>query len=108
MCSSDLVRLGDRTIAQFVRLPVTEAVGAFAALAFEPREQPVAERLLPEILSRLRFLDAVGVGYVTLDRPTTTLSGGEAHRIRLASQIGGRMQGKSCFNFTTIEPAHVK
>jgi excinuclease ABC subunit A len=87
------VRLGDRTIAQFVRLPVTEAVGAFAALAFEPREQPVAERLLPEILSRLRFLDAVGVGYLTLDRPTTTLSGGEAHRIRLASQIGGRMQG---------------
>jgi excinuclease ABC subunit A len=87
------VRLGDRTIAQFVRLPVTEAVGAFAGLAFEPRERPVAERLLPEILSRLRFLDAVGVGYLTLDRPTTTLSGGEAHRIRLASQIGGRMQG---------------
>ena len=87
------VRLGERTIAQFVRLPVTEAVGAFAALVFEEREQPVAERLRPEILSRLRFLDAVGVGYLTLDRPTTTLSGGEAHRIRLASQIGGRMQG---------------
>ncbi len=87
------VRLGERTIAQFVRLPVTEAVGAFASLVFEEREQPVAERLLPEILSRLRFLDAVGVGYLTLDRPTTTLSGGEAHRIRLASQIGGRMQG---------------
>jgi excinuclease ABC subunit A len=87
------VRLGDRTIAEFVRLPVTEAVDAFAALVFEERERPVAERLLPEILSRLRFLDAVGVGYVTLDRATTTLSGGEAHRIRLASQIGGRMQG---------------
>ncbi|HEV7499249.1 MAG TPA: excinuclease ABC subunit UvrA, partial [Vicinamibacteria bacterium] len=87
------VRLGERTIADFVRLPVTEAVDAFATLAFESREQPVAERLLPEILSRLRFLDAVGVGYLTLDRATTTLSGGEAHRIRLASQIGGRMQG---------------
>ncbi|HUG52853.1 MAG TPA: excinuclease ABC subunit UvrA [Vicinamibacteria bacterium] len=87
------VRLGEQTIADFVRLPVTEAVEAFGALEFPPREQPVAERLLPEILSRLRFLDAVGVGYLTLDRPTTTLSGGEAHRIRLASQIGGRMQG---------------
>jgi excinuclease ABC subunit A len=87
------VRLGERTIADFVRLPVTEALAAFGSLEFAAREQPVAERLLPEILSRLRFLDAVGVGYLTLDRPTTTLSGGEAHRIRLASQIGGRMQG---------------
>jgi excinuclease ABC subunit A len=87
------VRLGRRSIADFVRLPVTEGAAAIGELAFEAREQPVAERLLPEILSRLRFLDAVGVGYLTLDRPTTTLSSGEAHRIRLASQIGGRMQG---------------
>ena len=53
----------------------------------------MADRLLPEILERLRLPGAVGVGYLSLDRPTTTLSGGEAHRIRLAGQIGARMQG---------------
>ncbi len=87
------VRLGGRTVAELVRLPVSDALPAFASLSFGERERPVAERLLPEILTRLEFLDAVGLGYLSLDRPTTTLSGGEAHRIRLASQIGGRMQG---------------
>jgi excinuclease ABC subunit A len=53
----------------------------------------VADRLLHEITTRLQFLEAVGLGYLTLDRSTTTLSGGEAHRIRLATQIGARMQG---------------
>src|SRR5262249_43477756 len=56
-------------------------------------EGPVADRLPQEITSRLKFLDSVGVGYLTLDRPTTPLSGGEAHRIRLATQIGARLQG---------------
>jgi excinuclease ABC subunit A len=87
------VRVGGRGIADYVRLPIVEALPAFGALEFPERERPVADRLLHEITERLRFLDSVGVGYLTLDRPTTTLSGGEAHRIRLASQIGARMQG---------------
>jgi excinuclease ABC subunit A len=87
------VLLGGRSIADYGRLPVAAALPALSGLTFAERERPVAERLLHEITSRLRFLDSVGVGYLTLDRPTTTLSGGEAHRIRLATQIGARMQG---------------
>jgi len=87
------VRVGGRSLAEYVQLPVGEARAAFEALEFPPRERPVADRLLQEILSRLRFLESVGVGYLSLDRPTTTLSAGEAHRIRLAGQIGARMQG---------------
>jgi len=87
------VRVGGRSLADYVQLPVDEARAAFSALEFPERERPVADRLLQEILSRLRFLESVGVGYLSLDRPTTTLSAGEAHRIRLAGQIGARMQG---------------
>jgi len=87
------VRVGGRSLADYVQLPVGEARAAFEALEFPERERPVADRLLQEILSRLRFLESVGVGYLSLDRPTTTLSAGEAHRIRLAGQIGARMQG---------------
>jgi excinuclease ABC subunit A len=87
------VRVGGRTIADYVRLPVTEALGAFEALTFPEREKPVASRLVQEIQTRLSFLDKVGVGYLSLDRPAVTLSGGESHRIRLATQLGARMQG---------------
>src|SRR5207249_877415 len=87
------VRVGGHSLADYVQLPVGEARAAFEALEFPERERPVADRLLQEILSRLRFLESVGVGYLSLDRPTTTLSAGGAHRIRLAGQIGARMQG---------------
>jgi excinuclease ABC subunit A len=87
------VRVGDRTIAEYAKLPVNEAVSVFSGLVFSDRERPAAERIVQEIGTRLRFLDSVGVGYLTLDRPAVTLSGGEAHRIRLATQLGARMQG---------------
>jgi excinuclease ABC subunit A len=87
------VRLDGHTLWDLVRLPITEAVGVFRGLVVPERERPVAERLLPEIVARLEFLDSLGVGYLSLDRPATTLSGGESHRVRLASQIGARMQG---------------
>jgi excinuclease ABC subunit A len=91
--SSLAVRLGGRSVADYVRLPVDRAKEALAAVEFAERERPVADRLMQEILSRLGFLEAVGLGYLSLDRPTTTLSGGEAQRLRLAGQIGARMQG---------------
>jgi excinuclease ABC subunit A len=87
------VRLQGRTVADYVRLSLREAREVVAGLVFGERERPVADRLLHEIEGRLAFLDSLGLGYLTLDRPTTTLSGGEAHRIRLATQIGARMQG---------------
>jgi excinuclease ABC subunit A len=87
------VRLGGRSLFDYVRLPVDQAKGALGAVEFSERERPVADRLMHQILARLTFLDAVGLGYLSLDRPTTTLSGGEAQRLRLAGQIGARMQG---------------
>jgi excinuclease ABC subunit A len=87
------VRLQGRTVADYVRLSLREAREVVGGLAFSERERPVADRLLQEIGGRLAFLESLGLGYLTLDRPTTTLSGGEAHRIRLATQIGARMQG---------------
>jgi excinuclease ABC subunit A len=87
------VRLLGRTVAEYVRLSIHEAREVMAGLVFGEREKPVADRLIQEIGGRLSFLESLGLGYLTLDRPTTTLSGGEAHRIRLATQIGARMQG---------------
>jgi excinuclease ABC subunit A len=90
---SRAVRVADHTIGDLVCLPVTAVLPALRALPFGERERHVASRLIHEISSRLEFLEAVGVGYLSLDRPTSTLSGGEAHRVRLATQIGARLQG---------------
>ncbi len=89
------VRVGGRSIADYTALPISVAVEVFRRLPQEltPREQEIAGLLLKEICSRLEFLDTVGVGYLTLDRPAATLSGGEAQRIRLATQIGSRLRG---------------
>jgi excinuclease ABC subunit A len=87
------VRVDGRSIADLVGLSVLEAVTTFGQLSFPDRERPVADRVLGEIRERLRLLESVGLGYLSLDRPMTTLSGGEAHRVRLAGQIGARLQG---------------
>ena len=87
------VRLGGLSIADYARLSIAEAAPALRALPFTDRERPVADRILPDVLERLGFLERVGVGYLTLDRATPTLSAGEAHRVRLAGQIGARLQG---------------
>jgi len=87
------VRLHGHGIADLVRLPIKEARPVVEGLRFTEREAPVADRLLEGISERLRVLESVGVDYLSLDRATTTLSGGEARRIRLAGQIGARMQG---------------
>ncbi len=87
------VRVGDRTIHDVVQLPVKDAVGWFRALALTPREQTIAAKILKEISDRLGFMAAVGLDYLTLDRDSGTLSGGESQRIRLATQIGSKLMG---------------
>lgn len=89
------VTVGGRSIADYTAMPISEALEVFRRLPqyLTPRELEIAGLLLKEICSRLEFLERVGVGYLTLDRPATTLSGGEAQRIRLATQIGSQLRG---------------
>jgi len=87
------VRLGGRGIAEYTELPIEDSVAAFEAIALTPREEQIAGGILREIKNRLRFLESVGLGYLTLDRSSATLSGGEGQRIRLATQIGSQLRG---------------
>jgi excinuclease ABC subunit A len=90
---SRAVRVNGRTISEYVGLPISDAVKAFDALELTPRETLIAGRILREVRDRLRFLENVGVGYLTLNRSAVTLSGGEGQRIRLATQIGSSLTG---------------
>ncbi|UCH53751.1 MAG: excinuclease ABC subunit UvrA, partial [Pseudomonadota bacterium] len=87
------VRFRNRSIAQLAGLSVTDAEHLFRRLKLPPRSQAIVRDLLPEILTRLRFLREVGLGYLALDRAAPTLSGGEAQRIRLAAQLGSNLRG---------------
>ncbi len=90
---SRAVRLDGLGIHDFARLPLGKALEAFRRLTLTPREQKVAAQILKEIKERLEFLLNVGVSYLSLDRPVSTLSGGEGQRIRLATQIGSKLRG---------------
>jgi len=90
---SRAVRVKSRRLAEYVNLPIAEALPCFEMLELTEREHLIAGRVLREIRERLRFLADVGVGYLTLARGTTTLSGGEGQRIRLATQIGSQLTG---------------
>ena len=87
------VKVKGRTIADYVNLPIAEALDVFDELTLTDREAIIAERILREIQERLRFLNDVGVGYLTVGRSAATLSGGEGQRIRLATQIGANLTG---------------
>ncbi len=87
------VKVNGMSIADFTALPVTRAVIAVAQVKLTAREQQVAGRVVKEIAERLQFLNAVGLGYISLDRSAATLSGGEGQRIRLATQIGSKLRG---------------
>jgi excinuclease ABC subunit A len=88
-----VVTLKGKTIADCVNLPIAEALVLFEGLELHDREAIIASRILKEIQDRLRFLNDVGVGYLTLARSAATLSGGEGQRIRLATQIGSNLTG---------------
>ncbi len=90
---SRAVRVKGRTIVELTALPVSESSAVFDELALTAREDRIAGRILKEIRERLRFLNDVGVGYLTLARSAVTLSGGEGQRIRLATQIGSSLSG---------------
>ncbi|MBI3798205.1 MAG: excinuclease ABC subunit UvrA [Deltaproteobacteria bacterium] len=90
---SRVVRIQERDIAQVSALSINAAEDFFHALSFRGQQAQIAQPLCQEILARLRFLLDVGLDYLTLDRPAATLSGGEAQRIRLATQIGAGLSG---------------
>jgi excinuclease ABC subunit A len=87
------VRIGGRDIAAVCRLSVNDTLAFFLSLALEGNAGVIGEPILKEITHRLRFLEEVGLGYLTLERSATTLAGGEAQRLRLATQIGSKLMG---------------
>lgn len=87
------VKVGGLSIAEVTRFSITGALAFFRALALTEREKLISRQILKEINARLGFLANVGLDYLTLDRPAGTLSGGEAQRIRLATQIGSGLTG---------------
>ncbi len=87
------IRLAGLTIGEFVRMTVRQAYDFCASLRLSPFERQVAEKLVHEIRNRLRFLLEVGLDYITLDRMTFTLSGGEAQRINLAAALSASLVG---------------
>ncbi|MGB2952573.1 MAG: excinuclease ABC subunit UvrA, partial [Gaiellaceae bacterium] len=87
------VTIGEKNIHQFTQMSVTRAIEFLDGLVLTDTERLIGERVIKEIRERLTFLDNVGVGYLQLDRAAATLSGGEAQRLRLATQIGSQLVG---------------
>ncbi|MEM2123759.1 MAG: excinuclease ABC subunit UvrA [Methanolinea sp.] len=87
------VRVAGKSIADVTDMPVSRAIEFFRNLPLSEKEQEIARQILKEIIARLDFLEKVGLGYLTLSRSAGTLSGGEAQRIRLATQIGSNLVG---------------
>jgi excinuclease ABC subunit A len=87
------VTVGDKSIIDFTRLSIQDSLKFLAALVLTEFEEQVAGEIIKEVRSRLTFLKNVGLEYLTLDRQSDTLSGGEAQRIRLATQIGAGLVG---------------
>jgi excinuclease ABC subunit A len=87
------VKINGKNICDVCAMTVEDAAKFFAAVQLSPEEAEIAERLLQEIRERLRFLNDVGLEYLTLDRLSSTLSGGEAQRIQLATSLGSRLVG---------------
>jgi excinuclease ABC subunit A len=87
------VRVNGKSIIDVTDLSITACIGFFATLPLTAKEEGIARQVIKEIKARLDFLEKVGLGYLTLSRSSGTLSGGEAQRIRLATQIGSNLMG---------------
>jgi excinuclease ABC subunit A len=87
------ITIQDTSIAEFAQMPVKDALPFIDTLGLTDREMTIASRVLKEVRDRLIFLNRVGLGYLTLDRSSLTLSGGEAQRIRIATQLGSSLTG---------------
>jgi excinuclease ABC subunit A len=87
------VKVGDKAIYEVSAIPLKQELEFFRALKLEGAKQAIAEKIVNEIVARLSFLNNIGLDYLSLDRSAETLSGGEAQRIRLASQIGSGLTG---------------
>src|SRR5208282_2261565 len=87
------VKVNGMSIADFTAMPVARALTVAQGIKLAGREAAIAGRVMHEVVERLQFLNAVGLGYISLDRSAATLSGGEGQRIRLATQIGSRLRG---------------
>jgi excinuclease ABC subunit A len=87
------VKIGGKSLQDLVLMPITELKGFFEQLELNQFDHQVVKRLLPEIQSRLNFLNQVGVGYLTLNRQSNSLSGGESQRINLATSLGSSLVG---------------
>ena len=87
------VKVGDKAIYEVSAIPLKQELEFFRGLELEGAKQAIAEKIVNEIVARLSFLNNVGLDYLSLDRSAETLSGGEAQRIRLASQIGSGLTG---------------
>ncbi len=87
------VRVQNMTIGNFTALSASAAAKKIGRLKFTGKEKTIASELIPEIVQRLRFMDNVGLGYLSLGRSAKTLSGGESQRIRLAAQLGSNLRG---------------
>lgn len=87
------VKVGGKNIGEIISMPVSEALHFFDHIEIGEHEKKISERLLKEISNRLRYLDQVGLGYLTLSRMSSTLSGGESQRINLATSLGSSLVG---------------
>lgn len=87
------IKVGDKNVSQVARMSVDDSIIFFRDLELEPMKAKIAELIIKEIRGRLKFLQDVGLGYLTLARSASTLSGGESQRIRLATQIGSGLVG---------------
>jgi len=90
---AEYVKVGGKSITELVRMPISELAEWFKELSLTPSEQTTARRLLTEINNRLGYLIEVGLGYLTLERPSKTLSGGESQRINLTTSLGSPLVG---------------
>ena len=90
---ANFVKVGGASITDLVELPLKDLIAFFKTIKLDTKEQEIAKRLLKEINNRLEFLSNVGLDYLTLNRKSNTLSGGESQRINLATSLGSSLVG---------------